>query len=54
MKPSGTADEWDRKVYNSKDGKTYTGSFILTGPNTAQLKGCVVVFRESQTSTRAK
>lgn len=54
MKPSGTADEWDGKVYNAKDGKTYTGSFILTGPNTAQLKGCVMVFCKSQTWTRAK
>jgi uncharacterized protein (DUF2147 family) len=54
MRPSSTPDEWDGKVYNAKDGKTYTGSFILTGANTAQLKGCVMVFCKSQTWTRAK
>lgn len=54
MKPSSTPDEWDGKVYNAKDGKTYTGSFTMTGANTAQLKGCVMVFCKSQTWTRAK
>lgn len=54
LKPSGTPDEWDGKVYNAKDGKTYTGSFTLTGANTAVLKGCVMVFCKSQTWTRAK
>jgi uncharacterized protein (DUF2147 family) len=54
MKPSGTPEEWDGKVYNAKDGKTYTGSFTLTGANTAVLKGCVMVFCKSQTWTRAK
>ena len=41
MKPSGTPNKWDGKVYNAKDGKTYTGSFTMTGANTAELKGCV-------------
>jgi len=54
MKPSSTPDEWDGKVYNAKDGKTYTGSFTLTGANTAVLKGCIMVFCKSQTWTRAK
>lgn len=54
MKPSGTPNEWDGKVYNAKDGKTYTGSFTMTGANTAVLKGCVMVFCKSQTWTRAK
>ena len=54
MKPSSTPDEWDGKVYNAKDGKTYTGSFTMTGANTAVLKGCVMVFCKSQTWTRAK
>ena len=53
MKPSG-ADQWSGNVYNASDGKTYTGSFTLTGPNTAELKGCVMsVICKTQTWTRA-
>ena len=56
MKPSGTPDKWDGSVYNAEDGKTYTGSFALTGPNTADLKGCVMggLICKSQNWTRAK
>ena len=42
MKPSG-ADKWEGQVYNSRDGQTYSGSFTMTGANTAELKGCVAV-----------
>jgi uncharacterized protein (DUF2147 family) len=53
MKPSGTG-QWSGEVYNASDGKTYTGSFTLTGPNTADLKGCVLGFLcKSQIWTRA-
>jgi uncharacterized protein (DUF2147 family) len=53
MKPSGT-DQWSGNVYNASDGKTYTGSFTLTGPGTAELKGCVMsIICKSQTWTRA-
>jgi uncharacterized protein (DUF2147 family) len=53
MKPSGSG-QWSGEVYNASDGKTYTGSFTLTGPNTADLKGCVLGFLcKSQTWTRA-
>jgi uncharacterized protein (DUF2147 family) len=53
MKPSG-GDKWDGEVYNAEDGKTYTGSFTMTGANTAELKGCVaVVFCKGQTWTRS-
>jgi uncharacterized protein (DUF2147 family) len=41
MKPSG-GDAWEGQVYNAEDGKTYSGSFIMTGANSAQLKGCVM------------
>ena len=40
MKPSG-GDKWDGQVYNAEDGKTYAGSFTMTGANSAELKGCV-------------
>ena len=54
MKPSGTPDQWSGNVYNAYDGKTYTGSFTMTGPNTAELKGCVMsIICKSQTWTRA-
>jgi uncharacterized protein (DUF2147 family) len=54
MKPSGP-DAWAGDVYNASDGKTYTGSFTMTGPNTAELKGCVLgIICKSQTWTRAK
>lgn len=55
MKPSGTPDQWKGKVYNAKDGNTYTGYFTLTGADTAELKGCAFGFIcKSQTWTRAK
>jgi uncharacterized protein (DUF2147 family) len=54
MKPSGP-NVWSGNVYNASDGKTYTGSFTLTGDNTADLKGCVMsIICKSQTWTRAK
>jgi uncharacterized protein (DUF2147 family) len=54
MKPSGTPDQWSGDVYNASDGKTYSGSFTMTGPNTAELKGCVMsIICKSQTWTRA-
>jgi uncharacterized protein (DUF2147 family) len=55
MKPSTTPNKWEGSVYNASDGKTYTGSFAMTGDNTAELKGCVLsVICKSQTWTRAK
>ncbi len=54
MTPSGVPDQWKGKVYNAKDGNTYTGYFTMTGPNTAELKGCAFGFIcKSQTWTRA-
>jgi uncharacterized protein (DUF2147 family) len=55
MKPSGP-DQWSGDVYNAKDGKTYSGSFTMTGPNTADLKGCVMggLLCKGQSWTRAK
>jgi uncharacterized protein (DUF2147 family) len=55
MKPSGSPEQWSGQVYNASDGKTYSGSFTMTGANTADLKGCVMsVICKSQTWTRAK
>src|SRR3974390_1403863 len=41
MKASGPG-QWSGQVYNASDGKTYSGSFTLTGADTADLKGCVL------------
>ena len=53
MKPAG-GDKWEGQVYNAEDGGTYTGSFTMSGPNTADLKGCVMggLICKSQTWTR--
>jgi uncharacterized protein (DUF2147 family) len=55
MKPASTPQQWSGDVYNAGDGKTYSGSFTLTGANTAELKGCVMggLICKSQTWTRA-
>jgi uncharacterized protein (DUF2147 family) len=54
MRPSGVPNQWSGQVYNASDGKTYSGSFTLTSPNTADLKGCVLgILCKSQTWTRA-
>jgi uncharacterized protein (DUF2147 family) len=55
MRPSGT-DQWSGSLYNASDGKTYTGSFAMTGANSADLKGCVLggLICKSQVWTRAK
>ncbi len=54
MKPSSTPEKWDGQVYNAEDGNTYSGSFAMTGANTAQLKGCVLggLICKAQTWTR--
>jgi uncharacterized protein (DUF2147 family) len=55
MKPS-SATKWVGKVYNAEDGNTYSGSFALTGANTADLKGCVMggLLCKTQIWTRTK
>jgi uncharacterized protein (DUF2147 family) len=54
MTPSGPG-VWSGNVYNASDGKTYSGSFTMTGDNTADLKGCVMsIICKTQTWTRVK
>src|SRR5512145_2104122 len=40
MKPAGP-NKWEGEIYNAENGKTYSGSVTLTGPNTLQIEGCV-------------
>ena len=51
MKADG-ADRWSGQVYNAEDGKTYSGSFALSGANRADLKGCVAIICKTKTWTR--
>jgi uncharacterized protein (DUF2147 family) len=42
-------------LYNPNDGKTYSGSLKVTGPNTLEVAGCVMsVFCKRQTWTRVQ
>jgi len=54
MKPEG-ADLWKGQVYNAEDGNTYSGSFTMTGANSAELRGCVMggLICKAQTWTRS-
>jgi uncharacterized protein (DUF2147 family) len=54
MKPAG-GDKWEGQVYNAEDGNIYSGSFTMSGANTAQLKGCVMggLICKGQSWTRA-
>ncbi|MGB6538699.1 MAG: DUF2147 domain-containing protein [Xanthobacteraceae bacterium] len=55
LRPNGTPNQWQGKVYNPKDGNTYTGYFTMTGADSAVLKGCALRFIcKSQIWTRTK
>ncbi|WP_244472296.1 MULTISPECIES: DUF2147 domain-containing protein [unclassified Methylobacterium] len=50
---SATADGYDGTLYNPKDGKTYSGSLKIKGPDTLEVAGCVMsVFCKRQTWKR--
>ncbi len=51
---SSGPNQWSGNVYNASDGKTYSGSFTMTGDDTADLKGCVMsIICKTQSWTRA-
>jgi uncharacterized protein (DUF2147 family) len=52
---SATSDGYEGTLYNPKDGKTYSGSLTMTGPDTVVVSGCVMsVFCKRQTWKRVK
>ncbi|GJD90786.1 hypothetical protein BHAOGJBA_4329 [Methylobacterium hispanicum] len=52
--PNASGDGYAGTLYNPKDGKTYSGTLKMTGPNTVVVSGCVMsVFCKSQTWKRA-
>lgn len=53
--PNAIADGYEGTLYNPKDGKTYSGSLKLTGPDNLVVSGCVMsVFCKRQTWKRVK
>lgn len=52
--PTADGSGYSGTLYNPSDGKTYSGSLTLTGPNTLAVSGCVLaVLCKRQTWTRA-
>ena len=51
--PQADGAGFSGSLYNPNDGKTYSGSLRLTGPNSLEVAGCVMsVFCKRQTWTR--
>lgn len=51
---NASGDSFEGSLYNPNDGKTYSGSLTIKGPNLVEVSGCVMsVFCKSQTWKRA-
>jgi uncharacterized protein (DUF2147 family) len=37
-------NRWEGEIYNSENGKTYSGRIILTSPDVLRVEGCVLGF----------
>jgi uncharacterized protein (DUF2147 family) len=44
MAPSGGSATWSGQIYNSEDGRTYSGRISLAGPDKLRVEGCVLGF----------
>lgn len=45
MKPvQANPNRWDGQIYNSENGKTYTGNISLASPDVLRVEGCVLGF----------
>ncbi len=52
-KKKGSADQWEGKIYNAKDGKFYDSTMTLNNPNELEIEGCVLgILCGGQTWTR--
>jgi uncharacterized protein (DUF2147 family) len=48
-------NRWEGEIYNAQNGKTYSGSITLTGPDELRIDGCVLgFFCGGQNWTRVK
>lgn len=51
---TASSDGYEGSLYNPKDGKTYSGTLKIKGPNAVEVAGCVMsVFCKRQTWKRA-
>jgi uncharacterized protein (DUF2147 family) len=46
------ANRWDGQIYNSENGKTYTGNISLSSPDVLRVEGCLLIFCGGQDWTR--
>lgn len=52
-KKKGSADQWEGRIYNAKDGKFYDSTMTLNNPNELEIEGCVLgILCGGQTWTR--
>jgi uncharacterized protein (DUF2147 family) len=47
-------NRWDGQIYNSENGKTYTGNISLSSPDVLRVEGCLLIFCGGQDWTRVK
>jgi uncharacterized protein (DUF2147 family) len=53
--PTPTADGFEGRLYNPRDGKSYSGRLVVTGKNSLSVTGCVMgVFCRTQTWVRSQ
>jgi hypothetical protein len=48
------ANRWDGQIYNSENGKTYTGNISLSSPDVLRVEGCLLIFCGGQDWARVK
>jgi uncharacterized protein (DUF2147 family) len=45
-------NRWDGQIYNSENGKTYTGNISLSSQDVLRVEGCLLIFCGGQDWTR--
>ena len=53
MKPNGPS-RWSGQLYNDRDGRTYSGNLIESGPSRIRIEGCWLMFCDGEDLTRLK
>jgi uncharacterized protein (DUF2147 family) len=53
MKSAGTEAKWTGQLYHPESGKTYRSNIKLISPNSLVVEGCVSLFCQAETWTRA-
>ena len=52
MRPVGP-NKWSGQIYNADDGRSYSSSVSVAGPDSLRVEGCVGVFCGGETWSRA-